>query len=113
MEGNLLGINAMPNTTKISSKTDALTYAIAVTRTADGLHLDMADRVFRMFIDNIELPDTAEEIKNNFLTQATETLKAVTEQVNKLPANDIQEEHNKETATETTTEVAVEVKKEE
>lgn len=79
MEGNFLGINAMPNTTKIASKTDALTYAIAVTKTADGLHLNMADRVFRMFLDNIELPNITDEYQTTFYTPATKTMEALYE----------------------------------
>lgn len=84
MDSNFLGINAMPNTTKISSKADALTYAIAVTKTADGLHLDMADRVFRMFLDNIELPNITDESQNAFYAQATKTVEALNEQVKEL-----------------------------
>lgn len=61
-----------PDMPKIRSKTEALTYAISITRTADGLHLDKADDVFRMFVDNIELPDVAEETTTETV-QETET----------------------------------------
>lgn len=107
MDSNFLGINAMPNTTKISSKADALTYAIGVTKTADGLHLDMADRVFRMFLDNIELPNITDESQTIFYTQATKTMEALYEQAKELVLKYVEKEKAEvvvEKVTETTQE---------
>lgn len=112
MQENFYAFNPELRIQNIQSKTEALTYAIAVTRTADGLHLDQAERVFRMFLDNIELPDTSKEPINKFYDQATESIKAMSgllEKQLKLQAGE------EETTTETVqeTETTVEVAKEE
>lgn len=90
MNDNLF--TALPSTQKISSKTDALTYAISITRTADGLHLDKAEQVFRMFLDNINLPDIADESQNNFYAQATKTMEALNEQIKELVFKTLEKE---------------------
>lgn len=110
MNNNAFGIAAIPTTTKISSKTDALTYAIAVTKTADGLHLDEADRVFRMFLDNITLPDTSEDSENKFYEQAGESMKLLADTMRKLSDESDKEATSSESISEA--EAAIKAEKE-
>lgn len=118
MQDNLSKAYSVLLTPKINSKTEALTYAIEVTKTADGLHIDQAERVFRMFLDNIELPDTSKEPINKFYDQATESIKAMSgllEKQLKLQAGEEEKAHEEETTTEavkeTGTTVEVEIEK--
>ena len=115
MNDNLFAMNATPSTQKISSKTDALTYAISVTRTADGIHLDKAEQVFRMFLDNINLPDVAEEPVNDFYAKSADAMQVLSDTLQRMAAHEIEkskqvEEKTTETVTEAETTVEAEVK---
>lgn len=114
--GNFSSIYPEPDTRKISSKTDALTYAISVTRTADGLHLDKAEQVFRMFLDNIELPNVAEEPKDNFYAKSADAMQVLSVALQRMVAHEIEKSEQVDKATtETVTEpeATVEVEKKE
>lgn len=115
MNDNLFAMNATPSTQKISSKTDALTYAISVTRTADGIHLDKAEQVFRMFLDNINLLDVAEEPVNDFYAKSADAIQVLSDTLQKMAAHEIEksegiDEKTTEIGKETETTVEVEVK---
>lgn len=109
MQENLCAFNPELRTQSIQSKTEALTYAISVTRTADGLHLDKAEQVFRMFVDNIKLPDVAEEPVNDFYAKSADAMQVLSETLQKLAGA---ETEKKETVEEKTTETETTVKTE-
>lgn len=113
MQENLSKAYSALLTPKINSKTEALTYAIEVTKTADGLHLDKAEQVFRMFVDNIELPDVAAEPASYFYKQATDAVTGVCDELKKrLHSDDNEKEHEEETTTEAVQETGTTVETE-
>ncbi len=84
---------------RIKTKADAMAFAIEKC----GDDLGKADKIYRMFVDNMELPDTEQEPGNNFYVQAAEAMKTLSETFKSSKIQNIDTETVKEE--ETTTEV--------